>query len=439
LKGKIHPKLQQSVEEFLCTGYMYYAEFSLFINFYERLTKHFTCGVNVTTSMNFYWNKEYINTLNQKEVNFVFIHELFHLLFDHQSRTTIEHHERLANIAQDMIINEIIVSDISDSLVELPKLYDKNGKLVLDVDNQPIDNVLRKPDEYNEEMVFEILYVWLRDKKDEYERWLKRNGENGQDNSNGENGQDNLNGENGQDPCPVSNDLRRIFNNIINEDNPMDIGQFDEHLENEGVPKEIREQIIKDVMNNLKNRGLETGNVISTLNKLRKSKKNYLKELKSSISMMKGFRKERSFARPNRRNIPNIKGNIKKGKEINCILDTSGSMYGYLEKVISYLLHGEQLVNFIQIDTEVKSHLRISSKHEYQRVNINGGGGTELQPAIEYIRNKKILRKNNLVILTDGYTDNLNLTGINKTLIISCGDKVPIDNGNNIKQIIIEE
>jgi len=175
-------------------------------------------------------------------------------------------------------------------------------------------------------------------------------------------------------------------------------------------------------MQRLKNRGLVSGEIEKILNKLRKSKQDYLKEIKRTISHhVFGTTKVKSITRPNRRGIEGIKGKKKHKNVINTILDTSGSMGGDFEAVLSYIFQNDIHINLIQIDTEVKMVEDIKNKRDLQKVQIRGLGGTVLQPAIDYVCDaKNKLNTYNTVILTDGHTDHLNFVDYkHKTLILT--------------------
>ena len=78
------------------------------------------------------------------------------------------------------------------------------------------------------------------------------------------------------------------------------------------VPEEMREAMVKEVMERLSARGLSAGNVEQTLNKLRKKRKDYLKEIKRAVSnMIFGTLKQKTIVKPNRRQISGLKGNRK--------------------------------------------------------------------------------------------------------------------------------
>ena len=163
-----HEKLTECIQHMLIDlkySLPYYGNFNLFVNFHEvkDASRINTCAVNVTSKgFNFYYNPQFLEKLSQKEVNFIVIHEDFHLLFNHPKRTLGGNYDpRLSNIAQDMIINHIIWEDISHDFVEIPK--DENGK----------NMALFVPKEYEGNLVFEELYEWLREEMDKIKKEQK--------------------------------------------------------------------------------------------------------------------------------------------------------------------------------------------------------------------------------------------------------------------------
>ena len=213
---------------------------------------------------------------------------------------------------------------------------------------------------------------------------------------------------------------------------------LDAHL-GDDIPQELKREIVEGIMTKLKNRGLASGDVEAILNKLRKTKKDYLKEIKRTMSNhIFGSKKEKTIVRPNRRGIEGLKGNKKYKNEINVLLDTSGSMGGEFERVLSYIFQNDIHMNLIQCDAQIQQVLKIKEKKELEKMKIRGLGGTTLQPGLDFIAEKKNkLYMFNTVILTDGYTDSLNFQKIKtKTLILSTAEKCPMqfDNGR-VKQI----
>ena len=496
-RSGLHPKLVKCIDEMMSDMVLllyYYGEFCQFINFEESNTVP-RMGVTVThQGMTCYWNRKFVDDTPQKHINFIVIHEIFHLLFDHPKRTRRGGYKHeMANVAQDMCINQAIYSDLINTVnhtkdfLELPSEITFDGEKVW---------VLMMPKEYKGDHVFEDVYEWLKKEKKEYDNWKnekkdKKNKNKGQgqpgmgmpgDGDNDDSSEDgdggNKKDENskkgkekdkdgsgdgkgdekdkkdgkggkggepkpndgkssGSDGCPVSDYLRDIFDG-------MDDGVqnwLDSHL-----PAELTDEFVKETVESvqryLRSRGLEKANIKATLDKLQKSRKDYLGEIKTAISSIRGYHKEKSISKRNRRSIPGIKGRRKEGYGLVVYLDVSGSMGGYFQRALSYIFQNKITIYLIMCDTEVKKqgkrdYIIIKSKSEFKKVQIVGLGGTTLQPAIDFQVSDKVLKQMNTVILTDGYTDSLDCSKLKKTLILTIAKKCPIISGN-VRQICVE-
>lgn len=475
----IHEKLLNSIQTMLIDTKIslpYYGELNLHISFHEQDSIG-TCAVNVTSKgMNFFYSPKFLEDMSQKEVNFITLHEDFHLLFDHPRRTiTGQYDHKLSNIAQDMIINHIIWEDISHAFVEIPK--DKTGK----------NMALFVPKEYQGKLIFEELYEWLKEEK---EKWQKENKQKSEcksckgsgkkdsqkgDKSDGKgdksekgDGQKPGDGDGQGDNCPDCDGSGKGKNDStgkpsygpygknpskdgdsidtwskeqIFEDMENGSGEYlDKHISDD-VPEEMRDAMVKDVMERLAARGLSAGNVEQTLNKLRKKRKDYLKEIKRAVSnMIFGTVKQSTIVKPNRKQISGLKGKRKIKTKINVGLDVSGSMggQGTFERVLSYVYRNDIEINFMESDTQINWVQNIKSQKQLASIPIKGLGGTCLQPIIDHIVEN--FNDCNSVLLTDGYTDTLDCSKLKgKLLIISVGTKCPISKSNGkVKQIVIE-
>ena len=477
----IHEKLLNSIQTMLIdtkVNLPYYGEFNLHISFHEQDSIG-TCAVNVTSKgMNFFYSPKFLEDMSQKEVNFIALHEDFHLLFNHPRRTiTGQYDHKLSNIAQDMIINHVIWEDISHSFVEIPK--NKDGK----------NMALFIPKEYTGKLIFEELYEWLKEEKEKFQKKQKEGksknsecqscegsgkqkgesgkgqkdgqgkGQGGQEQGEGQgescsdcDGTGNEGGKDasgkpsygpyGKNPSGKDGDAIDTWStDQIFQDLENGTGEYlDKHI-GDDVPEEMREAMVRDVMDRLASRGLSAGNVESTINKLRKQRKDYLKEIKRSVSnMIFGHIKQKTIVKPNRRQIAGLKGNRKIKTKINVGLDTSGSMggSGTFERVLSYVYQNDIEINFMESDTQVNWVEKIKSKKQLASIPIKGLGGTCLQPMIDYI----VEHHNdcNSVLLSDGYTDSLDFSKVKgRVLIISVGVPCPITRSNGkLKQICIE-
>ena len=490
----IHEKLLNGIQTMLIdtkVNLPYYGEFNLHVSFHEQDSIG-TCAVNVTSKgMNFYYSPKFLENMSQKEVNFITLHEDFHLLFNHPRRTiTGQYDHKLSNIAQDMIINHVIWEDIPHAFVEIPKSPDgKNMALFV-------------PKEYTGKLIFEELYEWLKEEKEKWQKEQKQNSQcqscggsgkkddkgqkqdqkgqgqqpgdgqgkgekqdgdgqgqepgEGQGDGQGdgescpdcegtgnEGGKDSSGkpsyGPYGKNPSKDGESLDTWSKEQIFQDMENGTGEYlDKHI-GDDVPEEMREGMVKDVMERLAARGLSAGNVEQTLNKLRKKRKDYLREIKRAVSnMIFGTVKQPTIVKPNRKQIAGFKGNRKVKTAINVILDTSGSMGNTFEKVLSYIYRNDIQVNMIQADTQVNWVDKFMDKKKVERMKISGLGGTALTPAVEYVVEN--LNQYNTCILTDGHCDNLDLSRLRgRVLIISIGVKVPISRSNGkVKQICVD-
>ena len=480
----IHEKLLNGIQTMLIDTKInlpYYGEFNLHVSFHEQDSIG-TCAVNVTSKgMNFYYSPKFLENMSQKEVNFITLHEDFHLLFNHPRRTiTGQYDHKLSNIAQDMIINHVIWEDIPHAFVEIPKSPDgKNMALFV-------------PKEYTGKLIFEELYEWLKEEKDKWQKEQKQNSQcqscngsgkksdqkgdgqksdgegkgdkkdekgsgsgsgDGQpqdekcpdcDGTGNEGGKDSSGkpsyGPYGKNPSKDGDSLDTWSKEQIFQDMENGSGEYlDKHI-GDDVPEELRDAMVKDVMERLAARGLSAGSVETTLNKLRKKRKDYLREIKRAVSnMIFGTVKERTIVKPNRIGISGLKGARKVKTKINCILDTSGSMGGTFERVLNYVYRNDIEINLIEADTEVKWIENIKNTRKLETLKIKGLGGTILQPAIDLVADQ--YNQYNTVVLTDGYCDSLDLSKIKgKVLMVSIGVKVPISRSNGkVKQIMVEK
>jgi predicted metal-dependent peptidase len=460
--GKVHSKIMET-SMWCQLKYPFYSEILLLNNIIET-RKIETAGVNFSNKgMNFYYNPDFFDTLSQKECNFVVIHEILHQLFDHSKRTGKFYQPMLANIAQDMIINDIIkesfigLGQSTNRDVEIPvfKSGDDAGKQACVF--MPID--------YKGEKIFEVLYDWLKQKQDN----KKNNKKSDQGDSEQEQGEGEGDGEgNGQDesqsqsnagagegsesqdqndckpskkggkggkgkPKPQSQNGKNvtemtgdeIIDRLANEEKNGE--SLDKHIEDE-VDSETRKEIALDAINRIKARGQSSADFEAILNKLRKSRKDHLKEIKRHVSFMKGKTKHSTWAAPNRKELE-LKGYKKYNVNINVILDTSGSMGGDMEHVLSYIFQDNIKINLIQIDAKVQAIENIKNKRDLLKMKIKGLGRTELQPAIDYV--VEHFNKFNTVILTDGHTDSFDLSKLkHHVLILSTSKVCPISHSN---------
>ena len=91
------------------------------------------CDTAATDGRNFFYNPAFIDSLTNKQVEFLFGHEVLHNVFEHLLRKDYRNHQ-LWNIAADFCVNQILVENnigkiISDCLLD-PKYKDWSAEQV---------------------------------------------------------------------------------------------------------------------------------------------------------------------------------------------------------------------------------------------------------------------------------------------------------------------
>ena len=78
-----------------------------------------------TDGRHFYYNTNFVNMLNTKQMMFLFCHELLHCAYDHMGRVG-NRNRQVANIAMDYVVNaDCINHGLGDKITQVPLLYDR--------------------------------------------------------------------------------------------------------------------------------------------------------------------------------------------------------------------------------------------------------------------------------------------------------------------------
>jgi len=128
LIGPTDPKLDREVRELLVTarvGMLLRASF--FGNLATRLklvNADEWCATAATDGRNFYYNTRFIKMLKPKEIEFLFGHEVLHVVYDHFGRRG-ERDPQLWNVANDFAVNSDLKKHrVGEFITSVPCLYD---------------------------------------------------------------------------------------------------------------------------------------------------------------------------------------------------------------------------------------------------------------------------------------------------------------------------
>jgi predicted metal-dependent peptidase len=301
------------------------------------------------------YNPKFINTLNDKQLNFVVLHEALHKVFQHMFlwKKLWKENPQLANIAADYVVNNTIYeADPHESIASIPKeaLFD------------------RKYANMTTRQVFDL---------------LKQNGGNDS-------------GGSGHD----SHDWEGA-----------------ESLSDEEV-KETAKQIDQALRQGEIIRGKMQGNKNRTIDGLLEPKVDWREQLREFVNATCRNKDKTSWKRPHKRFLgqdiymPSMIGETV-GKVVVGI-DTSGSigdkeLNEFLSEVVAICDEvSPSSIELIYWDYDVAGH-ETYNMGDYnglvQTTKPKGGGGTRVGSLNEYIKDKRI-EPEAIIILTDGYVEN---------------------------------
>ncbi len=314
---------------------------------------------------NLFFNTQFFNAMNNKEIEFVIAHEILHCVFDHLSRRE-DRNPVLHNIASDYIVNNLLVRD---RIGEKPKIVDcyQDFKYTDWTSEEVYDDLFKKTKEELEKLG-ELL--------DEHLDWE----DDGEDEQDG----DNKDGKSKR-PKYSKEELRKIRDEIkegmISAAQSAGAGN---------VPGEIK-RMIKD---------------------LTEPKMNWRQLLRQQIQST--IRNDYTFARPSRKGwhtgavLPGM--NFDETIDVAISLDMSGSIGDDQAKDFLGEIKGimdeykDYNIKLWCFDTKVYNEQDFSADggDSLLDYNIMGGGGTDFMANWRYMRDNNIQPKK-FIMFTDGY------------------------------------
>ena len=328
------------------------------------------CPTAATDGRNFFYNKDFVNKLDAKELEFLFGHEIGHCVFDHFGRVG-SRDKKLSNIAQDFAVNQILVDE-------------RVGKKITKV-NICQDNKYRG-------MAWEEIYDELYDKaqKIPMDQLLKQLGDLLDEHLEGDDGA----GNGGEDEG--------------NED-----GKGRPRLSKEQL-KQIRDEVKEAMIQAAQaaGAGKVPAGIMRMIKDLTEPKMDWREVLRMNIQSI--IRNDYSFARPNRKSqhcgaiLPGMKND--ETIDVAIAIDMSGSIGTedatiFLSEVKGIMdQYQDYAIDIWCFDTEIYNHQRFTHDDgdallEYQP---QGGGGTSFEVNWEHMKDIDLQPKK-FVMFTDGY------------------------------------
>jgi len=323
---------------------------------------------------NLYFNTQFFNAMNNKEIEFVVAHEILHMVFDHLGRRD-DRNPMLYNIAADYIVNNTLVRDrigTTPSIVDCFQDFKYEGWT-----SEEVYDELFKEAEKNGQEFLEQLGEML----DEH---LDDDGDGGSEE-----------GEEGQDGK----------GNNVSKSRPK--------YSKEEI-KKIKDEIKESMINAAQAAG--AGNtpagVQRMIKELTEPKMNWRELLRQQIQST--IKSDYTFSRPNRKGwhtgavLPGM--NFAETIDICIALDMSGSIGNaqaadFLGEVKGIMdEYKDYNIKIWCFDTEVynEDDFTADDGRDLTEYEIHGGGGTDFMANWRYMRENDIQPKK-FLMFTDGY------------------------------------
>ena len=325
------------------------------------------CPTAATNGRNFYYNKDFVNKLSVKKLEFLFGHEILHCVFDHFGRVG-SRDRQLSNIAQDFAVNQILVDErIGDKITEVQICYDSKYRGMA------------------WEEIYDILYE--KAEKISLEDLLKQLGDTLDEHIN----------EDGNSPGKDGDKEGKGKPRMTKE-------------EAQAIKDEIKEAMIQSAA--AAGAGKTPAGIMRMIKDMTEPKMNWREIVNQEIQSI--IRNDYSFTRPNRKSMHSgaVLPGMKEATtiDIGISIDMSGSIGQedatiFLSEVKGIVDQYEDFkINLWCFDTEIYNHQEIThdNAHDLLEYEPQGGGGTMFEANWEFMKEMGIEPKK-FIMFTDGY------------------------------------
>jgi predicted metal-dependent peptidase len=325
------------------------------------------CPTAATNGRNFYYNRDFVNKLSVKKLEFLFGHEICHCVFDHFGRVG-SRDRMLSNIAQDYAVNQILVDErIGDKITEVQICYDSKYR------GKAWEEIYDELYEKAEKITMPELMKQLGDLLDEHIK--EGDGQNGDKEGEGKDGKPGMSKEEAQ-----------------------------------AIKDEIKQAMIQSAA--AAGAGKTPAGIQRMIKDLTEPKIDWRELVRQEIQSI--VRNDYAFTRPNRKSMHSgaILPGMKEATtiDIGVSIDMSGSIGDadarvFLSEIKGIMDQYEDFkINLWCFDTDVYNHQEIShdNAHDLEDYEPMGGGGTDFEVNWTFMEEHGIQPKK-FIMFTDGY------------------------------------
>ena len=368
LIGPTDPKIDREVREQLVTARVgLLLKSSFFGNLATRLklvNADEWCSTAATDGRNFYYNSRFVKMLRPKELEFLFGHEVLHVVYDHFGRR-MSRDAQLWNVANDYAVNgDLVRHRVGEKITSVPCLFDNKYDGMSS--EEIYDNLYENAEKINiNQLIDKLLDDHLEDEGD---------GGDGKDDKDGK-GRPKLTDE-----------------------------------ERQQIRDEIKEAVLSAAQ------ASDAGNIPSGVKRiiqnLTEPKMNWRELLR--MQMESTIKSDYTWMRASRKgwHMDAVMPGLKNDEMIDiCVmLDASGSidesmLKDFLSEVQGIMdQFGQFRIHVATFDTEVYNTKTYDSENMDTMLDyeVSGGGGTDFDCIFNYLKDEQIEPKR-LIVFTDGY------------------------------------
>ena len=350
----------------------------------EKCPAPTACVMFKDFKINMFFNKDFIDKLNDDELLGLILHETLHLSLYHNVRNK-DKNGQLWNIACDLEVNSIINS-LGFKLPEGGLMPQKDFNL---------------PSRLSAENYYDQIY-----------KELEQQMQNGKGKGNGSGVGISIEGKctlDSHDHWSKTESESELVKQVIDSVVKSAIEKNAQDIEKSSIKDNIT-SALKDAsgMKKSSRYGNSPGDFISKVKVTGNGKVKWNFILNRLIRKTLSSNYLSSFKRTSRRYGELVKGKIKNHKIDNIIVavDTSGSIdeklhERFMEEIILIRRMFKVEIRYIQCDTEIKQDIKLKRYTDIENIEIKGGGGTDFVPVFEYIKQKHYT-PNAILYFTDG-------------------------------------
>ena len=332
-------------------------------------------GTAAVDGRNLYYNTQFFNAMNNKEIEFVVAHEILHMVFDHIGRRE-DRNPMIYNISADYIVNNTLVRDRIGTIPSIVQCYQDF-----------------KYEGWTSEEVYDDVYEEAKKNGDEYlkqlgemlDEHLDMDGDN-DGSSDGDLGEDgNGNATSSKKPTYSKDDMKKIKD-------------------------EIKENVISAAQS--AGAGNVPGAVARMIKELTEPKMNWREIIRQSVQS--SIRSDYTFSRPSRKGqmsgavLPSM--DFQDTIDIAVCIDMSGSIGEVQGKDFLGEVKGimdefpDYNIKVWCFDTQVynEEDFAANDGKDLLDYELMGGGGTDFMANWTYMKDQDYVPKK-LIMFTDGY------------------------------------